>query len=110
MKKLVVAVVLLLGLANCQTAQEEKSTRLVLPNPKLLRCKSVDCFQLWVESPREANAVFPKQTTIDMNEDCLYGMTAVYDKSVSLDQVKAAIDARYGKWALAQFADSAIKL
>jgi hypothetical protein len=110
MKRLIAATVLMLGLANCQTAQEEKDKGLVLPNPKLLRCKSADCFQLWVEGPHEENAVFPKQTRIDMNGDCLYGMTAVYDKSVPLDQVKAAIDERYGKWALAQFVNSPLKL
>src|SRR5690242_6768087 len=110
MKRLIAATVLMLGLANCQTAQEEKNKRLVLLNPKLLRCKSSDCFQLWVEGPHEENAMFPKQTRIDMNRDCLYGMTAVYDKSVPLDQVKAAIDERYGKWALAQFVNSPVRL
>jgi hypothetical protein len=30
-----------------------------------------------------------------MNHDCLYGMTALYDKSVTLDELAAAIDARY---------------
>ena len=110
MKRLIAAVVLLLGLANFQTAQEENSKHVVLPSPKLLRCKSSDCFQLWVESPHEANIVFPKQTRIDMNGDCLYALTAVCDKPVPLDQVKAAINARYGKWALAQFADSPMKL
>ena len=110
MKRLIAATVLMLGLANCQTAQEEKNKRLVLPNPKLLRCKSADCFQLWLETPTEPNAIFPKQLVIDMKQNCLYGMTATYDKSVSLDDVKAAIDERYGKWELAQFANSPIKL
>jgi len=37
---------------------------------------------------------------IDMNQSCLYGMTALYDKSIPGDAVKAAIDERYGKWAV----------
>jgi hypothetical protein len=37
---------------------------------------------------------------IDMNQSCLYGMTALYDKSVPVGDVKAAIDERYGKWAV----------
>lgn len=65
---------------------------------------------LWLETPTEPNAIFPKQLSIDVKQDCLYGMTATYDKSVSLDDVKAAIDQRYGKWALAQFVKSSIKL
>jgi hypothetical protein len=105
MKKLIAAVVLMLGLAHCQTAKEEHSSRLVLPNPKLLRCTSSDCFQLWLEKSVEANAVFPKQLIIDMNQSCLYGMTALYDKSVAVDDVKAAIDERYEKWARTDFAN-----
>ena len=110
MKRLMAAVVLMLVLANVHTAQQEKNKRLVLPNPKLLRCQSADCSQLWLETPTEPSAIFPKQLSIDIRPNCLYGMTATYDKSVSLDDVKAAIDERYGKWALAEFANSPIKL
>jgi hypothetical protein len=111
MKKLIVAIALMLGLEHSQTAKEEKSSHLVLPNPKLLRCTSSDCFQLWPEKSVDANAVFPKQLIIDMNQNCLYGMTALYDKSVSVDDVRTAIDERYEKWARTDFANSsAIKL
>jgi hypothetical protein len=110
MKRLIAAALLTLGLANYQIAQEEKSKRLVLPNPKLLRCKSSDCFQLWLETPAEGNAVFPNHLMIDMKQDCLYGMTALYDKSISVGEVKAAIDERYGKWVLADSAKSPVKL
>jgi hypothetical protein len=100
MKKVIAAVVLMVSLAHCQTAKQEKSIRLILPNPNLLRCRSSDCFQLWSEKSTESNAVFPKQMIIDMNQSCLYGMTALYDKSVPVGDVKAAIDGRYGKWAV----------
>jgi len=109
MKRLIAPLVLLLGLANSQTAQEENSKHVVLPNPKLLRCKSADCFQLWSESPSEGN-VFPKQVTVDMDSGCLYALRASYDKSVSFDEVKAAINEHYGEWALNQFGDSRMKL
>ena len=92
--------VLMLGLACGQAVTEENGGRIVLPNPKLLRCKSSDCYQVWSEGFADANAVFPKQIRIDMNRSCLYGMTAVYDKSVSLDDIRAAINERYGKWAI----------
>jgi hypothetical protein len=108
MKRFVAVVLLTLGLANSQTAQEEKSKRLLLPNPKLLGCKSSDCFQLWLETPTEANAAFPKQLIIDMKQNCLYGMTALYDKSVPLADVKAAIDERYEKWAYPKNDDTAM--
>ncbi len=110
MKRLIAAVLLVLALANSQTAQEAKNKRLVLPNPNLLRCKSSDCFQLWLDTPPQADAVFPKQLIVDMKENCLYGMTATYDKSVRLADVKAAIDERYGKWAYAGNDDIPVKL
>jgi hypothetical protein len=109
MKKLIIAMVLMLGLAHSQTAKEEKSSHLVLSNSELLRCASSDCFQLWSGKSVEANAVFPKQLIIDMNQSCLYGMTALYDKSISLKDVEAAIDERYEKWAHAENADSPVK-
>jgi hypothetical protein len=65
---------------------------------------------LWLEKPPEANAVFPKQTIIDMNQNCLYGMTVSYDKTVPLADVKAAIDERYGKWALPSNDDAAVSV
>src|SRR5260370_26876284 len=101
MKRLIAAVVLILGLAHCQAAKEENSgSRLVLPNPKLLRCRCSDCFQLWLDKSAEANAIFPKQMIIDMDQSCLYGMTALYDKSIPLRDVNAATDEGYGKLAL----------
>ena len=100
MKRVIATVVMMLGLAHSQAAKEEKSSRLVLPNAKLLKCSASDCLQLWPEKSLEANAVYPKQLIIDMNQSCLYGMTALYDKSIPVSDVKAALDERYGKWAL----------
>jgi hypothetical protein len=100
MKRFLATAVLLLGLGYCQTAKEENRSRLVLPNAKLLRCRSSDCFTLWSDRSTEANAEFPKQVIIDMNQSCLYGMTVLYDKSIPLNDLKAALDQRYGKWAL----------
>ena len=110
MRALIGAVALLVCLAHFQMVGQENGSRIVLPNPHLLRCKSSDCFQLWLERPAEPNAVFPKQLVIDMNQNCLYGMTVLYDKSIPLDDVKAAIDERYGKWAVAGLANSRGKI
>jgi hypothetical protein len=110
MKRIILAALLMLVLANWQAAKEENGSRLVLPNAKLLRCKSSDCFQLWSAKPAEASAVFPKQVIIDMDQGCLYGMTALYDKSILADDVKAAIDERYGKWAVAGLEHSQLGL
>lgn len=111
MRRLLAASVFMLLLDCGPIVPRESASRVVLPNPKLLRCKSSDCFQMWVEKSVEASAVFPKQFSIDMNDqNCLYGMKAPYDKSISLDDIKAAIDERYGKWALPGFENSGMKL
>jgi hypothetical protein len=64
---------------------------------------------LWSDNP-ETDAVFPTQIIVDINHNCIYGFTALYDKSVSLDAVEAAIDERYKKWALADFVKSPLRL
>jgi hypothetical protein len=110
MKRVLAAVVLMLGLAHGQTAKEENSSRIVLPNPKVLRCKSSDCYQMWSENSAKTNAVFPKQVSVDMNQSCLYGMTALYDKSVPLNDIQAAIDERYGKWAVPGLVNSPLRV
>jgi hypothetical protein len=109
MKRVLAAAILMLGLAYGQTATERNGSRIVLPNPKLLRCKSSDCYQVF-EKSAETNAVFPKQVTIDMNQSCLYGMTALFDKFIPLDDIKAAIDERYGKWAVPEFVNSPLTI
>ncbi len=110
MKIVFAAVVLMLGLAYGQTSKEENRSRFVLPNPTLLRCKSSDCYQVWLENSAETNAVFPKQVSIDMNQSCLYGMTALYDKSIPLEDLRAAIDERYGKWAVPELVNSPLRV
>lgn len=68
MTRVLAALVLMLGLAYGQTATEPNGSRGVLPNPKLLRFKSSDCYLLWLEKSAETKAIFPKQVTIDMNQ------------------------------------------
>jgi hypothetical protein len=62
-----------------------------------LRCCLSDCFRLWSEAT-EQKVIFPKQMIVDMDQGCIYGMTALYDKSVSLDEIVSAIDDRYKRW------------
>lgn len=41
---------------------------------------------------------------------CTLGLQAIYEKSVSLDDLKASIDEQYGKWALSSNSSSPVKL
>jgi hypothetical protein len=97
MKRTVTLLTLILILPHLQVARGQNHSGIVLPNPKLLRCNSSDCFQLWSEAT-EQKGIFPKQMIVDMDQGCIYGMTALYDKSVSLDEIVSAIDDRYKHW------------
>jgi|KBSMisStaDraftv2_1062788.scaffolds.fasta_scaffold68493_2 hypothetical protein len=92
MRRIICAIGLLLSLANWQTAKEVSGQRTVLASSKLLACNSSACSQLWSERPEKRSAVFLKQVIIDMNKDCLYAMTARYDKSIAVEGLKRAID------------------
>ncbi len=107
--KIIAVMLLALGLPTWQSVQGSKPN-IVLPNPKLLTCKFSDCSQLWLDKVAAANATFPKQLIIDSNQRCIYGMTALYEKSISLEELEAAIDQQYGKWAVPGFEKSSIRL
>jgi len=109
MKRVIASVILTLGLTQLYQAKEENGQRIVLPSPQLLQCKSSDCFNLWPGTP-PANAVFPKQVSIDLNQGCIYGLTALYDKSIPLNDVESAIDERYGKWVVPGFAGPGMRI
>ncbi len=109
MKTAIATVALMLALVHLHSVKKESDQRVVLPNSNLLRCGSSDCFQLWSQK-QEEHAIFPKQLIVDMDQNCLYGMTALYDKSVPFDEIESAIDERYAKWAKRDVANSTLKL
>jgi hypothetical protein len=84
--------------------EPESGGHIVLPNKKLMLCKSSSCSQLYSEGgPHD---IYPRQVRVDFfgsagSEGCLRGVSAVYEKSVPIDDLKAAIDQRYAKWAYA---------
>lgn len=107
-----VAVMATMGLASCGQVKHENGRHVVLPSSKLLGCTSSGCSQLWQDNPAEANAIYPRQVIIDIfgNDSCPRGVAALYEKSISTDDIKAALDQRYGKWALAETATLPVKL
>lgn len=109
MRKTIAPFMLFLCFAYLQVTTGEELDHVVLPNPKLLRCASSDCYQLWSETP-ESKAVFPKQVIVDTDQGCIYGMTALYDKSVRLDLIKSAIEERYRQWSLEEIKSPALHL
>ncbi len=85
----------------CAAAQEKATTRkIVLPSPQLIHCRSAACSQLWKQDSGDSPAVYPAQIFTDLVKGEIVGLTAVYDKSVSPDEIRAAINNIYGKWSL----------
>jgi len=110
MHKIVCAVLALLVLPIGHCAGESKDDSIVLPNPKLLRCHVSDCPQLWLTKSSESKGIFPRQLLIDSKDGCLYGITAIYEGSVSADDLTAALNGRYSQWAVPGFEKSSLKL
>jgi len=65
----------------------------VLPSPQLIHCHSVECSHLWNENGGPAD--YPAQVLTDVVNGEVVGLTAVYDKSVSVEQLRFAIDTLY---------------
>jgi hypothetical protein len=80
------------------TAQARTSTRkIVLPNPQLIHCRTAGCSQLWKQDSDDGGAVYPAQVLTDFVNGEVVGLTAVYDKSVSAEELRAAIHNLYGE-------------
>jgi hypothetical protein len=80
-------------------AQVSGSTRkIVLPNPHLIHCHSAECSQLWKQDSSDGGAVYPAQVLTDFVNGEVVGLTAVYDKSISTQELRAAINTLYAKW------------
>jgi hypothetical protein len=115
MKSILVTVLVVMATMGAKSSGQidhENGIDLVLPNSQLLLCKSSTCSQLWEDKPAKVDAIYPRQLIVDIFGDgkCPRGIMALYEKSVSIDQLKASIDSRYGKWALADNATSRVKL
>jgi hypothetical protein len=81
----------------CATAQAGASTRkIVVPNPQLIHCRTAGCSQLWKQDSDDGGVVYPAQVLTDFVNGEVVGLTAVYDKSVSAEELRAAIQNLYG--------------
>lgn len=95
--RVMAAVGWLLG-SLCAGAQAGGSMRrIVLPNPQLIHCRSAVCSQLWKQDSTDGGTVYPAQVLTDFVNGEVVGLTAVYDKSVSTEELRAAINALYAK-------------
>lgn len=78
----------------CADAQVDRSPRgVVLPSPQLIHCRSVECSQLW--NKNGGPTAYPAQVLTDVVNGEVVGLTAVYDKSISIEELRSAIDELY---------------
>ncbi len=101
--RLIATVLLLLGLTSPVTATPNPGKRVILPDSKLIGCKASACSQVMSDPIADSHAVYPSQVLVDINEGGIVGLIALYDPPTSIDVIKAAIDDRYGKWAIPEF-------
>jgi len=81
----------------CAGAQAGGSTRkVVLPSPQLIHCRATECSQLWKQDSSDGGIVYPAQVLTDFVNGEIVGLTAVYDKSVTNEEIEAAVIALYG--------------
>jgi|SRR6185437_14641311 len=85
----------------CVNAQVGNRVRkIVLPNPGLIHCRSAECSQLWKQDSGDGGVVYPAQVFTDFANGEVVGLTAVYDKSISLAEIRSVIDTLYPKAAM----------
>jgi len=90
------------GLAAAAMSKPDSSDgppgRIILPNPKLIRCSTSNCPPVLSNGP-EPRAVYPWQVSLDYNNGSVIGLIALYDDPTSTNDVRAAVNERYGKFA-----------
>jgi hypothetical protein len=99
MKRLLILAVFVFS-TMCYAQNATGAKAVVLPNPALLGCSGKDCAHLWLGDETGVNALYPKQLLLDTKGGSPYGLMAIYKKPISIDDVRAAVQQRYGKWAL----------
>ena len=73
--------------------------KVVLPNPKAVGCSTSTCPPVLPQST-DARAVYPWQVSLDYTDGAVIGLTALYDDPTSVEDVRAAVNERYEKFAL----------
>lgn len=79
--------------AFCAAQVVGSPSGVVLPSPQLIHCRSVQCSHLWNGDGRPA--AYPAQVLTDVVNGEVVGLTAIYDKSVSVKELRSAINALY---------------
>lgn len=91
-------------------AGQGSGRHIILPNPALLGCKTANCSQVLPDQIADPDAIHPWQVLVDFNGNEVIGLIAFYDQPTTMDDLQAAVDERYGQWALADFRTGPVRL
>ena len=72
--------------------------KVILPDPKLIRCSPSGCPSV-LPGSKGPRLAYPWQVSLDYTDGSVIGLTALYDEPVSVDDVRTAVNERYGKFA-----------
>jgi hypothetical protein len=97
MKSLKMLVVLLLA-GSMFIGQPKSERQVILPSSGLMKCGAT---QLWVNETVPGESVYPVRLIVDHFDQngCPQGIIALYDKTISENEIRASLDKLYGKWA-----------
>jgi hypothetical protein len=89
--------IVMTALVFCEPKKLGSEKHIALPNPSIMRCATT---HLWQDEKLGTNPIYPAQVSIDHfdSQGCPQGIVALYDKAVSVEEIKVALDQRYGKW------------
>ena len=113
MKIFIAALLFAAALRPSMGADAAEAKEVILPNSKLLRICASACSPLWLDQPTTAKPIYPASLTVDNFEsggNCPHGVMAFYDKSVSFDDIKRALDQHWQKWAVSDHSNPRILL
>ena len=100
MKPIMLTLLLVTSMCSILSGQAkgQSKRRVVLPNAKLVRCMTSDCFQLLQDDPPRRGDIYPEHIDVAfLDQWCPYGVTAKYNKAVSFEDLRDALEKRYGK-------------
>ena len=98
MRRVIAVMMLAVCLASCSRLHHENHRHVVLPSSRLIGCQASGCSQVWSDDAADSSAIYPQNISIDIEEKGVLGIVARYDKSTSIDDIRASIDDHYGKW------------
>jgi hypothetical protein len=73
--------------------------KIILPDPKVIRCSTSNCPPVLPDG-KDPRVVYPWQVSLDYNNGSVIGLTALYDDPTSVNDVRTAVNERWGKFAL----------